>query len=307
MLLVTQKCHYPVRECALLRQLGPTAQSLLVGVLFLLTLLVVGVDSWAVGSTGVASTKVGAGVQPNYSAGDSTLDAFDQGLALLLDKGMIASGYEFEDVYLIDQRKIQRQILGPGSIGQLLVLNERLHRERPPEELAATIVAKMKIFGEPAGEIELRWHPSQNFLAMAAGMLLYRLDRAFWAPEIVRKSFPHWFVAEPKQERFSLRWHSITKVLTLSKAKPEIDFLIKIIHEAQVLNPDVDELEAHGAVSYFAESKTNKTIFVYDVASTFPGAQHCQQRIYTNFNPFTKDLSQLRGQLNCQWPDLEAP
>lgn len=231
------------------------------------------------------------------------LSIYERAIVYLLDKGVPSTGYQFEDTFVV-KGKDASVTYGPLSIGKALVLNEKFNREVGPSEFAAMIVSKIKIRGDAAGEIVLRWHPSQSFLALAAGLVMYRLDRAYPWPQFLLDLVPKWFDPQPKHEPFVLEWHHLTQLLTVKKQRPELNFLENVIREMQVLNSDVDDVSANGMITYYGDTATNKTIFIFEVTSEFPGALRCSQHVRSNYNPFTQELRHAQGRVNCDWADL---
>lgn len=231
------------------------------------------------------------------------LNWYDQALAYLLNKGIVSSGYSFQDTVLVSTTDPQLELTGVLSIGEILVLNEKMSRELAPNEFAATVRSRLKVRDEAAGDVLLRWHPSQGFLAMATGMLMYRLDRAYLSPDWLRNWKPEWFEPKARSEPFELEWNHLKQLLEMKRPKSELRFLINVIKEMQLLNPDVDSGLAQGKVTYFADAKTNHTIFIYDIKSQFDGALACRQTVRTDFNPFTKEFRKAQGRLRCDWPD----
>ncbi len=232
-----------------------------------------------------------------------SLSFYERSLAYLLDQGISATGYSFEETSVVVD-STPGLSYGPLTVGKALVINEKLSREGDATHFAAFIKTKVKIWGDEAGELAVRWHPSQSFLALAAGLLMYRMDRAYPWPQFLMDWFPEWFRPDIRQEPFELEWHKVTKLLAVKKQRPELQFLVKVIHEMQTFHPEVDDLSAVGMVSYFGDAVSNKTIFIFEVSTDFSGALRCHQQVRSNYNPFAKDLRHIQGRLKCDWPEL---
>ncbi|MGZ3804049.1 MAG: hypothetical protein ACXVB4_07570, partial [Pseudobdellovibrionaceae bacterium] len=242
---------------------------------------------------------LGLGLSPNLGSAEiqPTLNLMDKSLTYILDKGLAYTGYRFEEVFL-RLKSDPEHPLGPLSMGQAMIFNEKIHRDVGVNEFAASISFHAKFKGSPIGELSLHWHPSQSFLSLAAGFLLYRFDRAYIWPQFLLSNFPGWFVPEPKHEPFEFQWQHADLLLKVEKLKPELQIFANLLREMQDLNPQVDEFSAKGFVNYFGLAKNNKTVFIIQVTSEFPGALRCQQELRTDYNPFTNDLSHAKGKLS---------
>jgi hypothetical protein len=229
------------------------------------------------------------------------LDWYDRSLAFLLDRAIGLTGYECRDTQL-SFLKNPGPVLNVASLGEALVANEKIHRNRAPEDFAAAIPCQLSYEREPLGTVTLRWHPSRGFLAFITGFAFYRLDRAYLWPQVLLNEFPGWFPPEVKHEPFEMEWHELHWLMASRADRPELNFLKEVVTSMRLFNPDADEYSGKGRVTYYGHAPTNKTIFVFEVANAYPGALSCEQHLQTNYNPFSDSVQVVRGKVGCLWP-----
>ncbi|MEY4615973.1 MAG: hypothetical protein RJB66_933 [Pseudomonadota bacterium] len=232
------------------------------------------------------------------------LNFYERSIAYAVDKMVRAVGYEFDDVYVVSLRNSTDR-RGPMTLGEALLVNEELHRGVSRNQFVAMMTMSVKVNERTYGYVNLKWNPSQNLLAMIAGAILFRLDRAYASPQFILHQFENWFAPHLTVEPFTLEWFDVGKVLEAPEEEHELDFVANVVREMRLLNPDVNSVTAKGNAMYYGDRKKNRTQFVFEIITDFPGALLCTQRVRTDYNPFAKGVRAVNAKVDCQWSTSE--
>lgn len=237
--------------------------------------------------------------------GPSGLNIYERGIAYAIDKAVASIDYDFEDVLVVTHENPVKQF-GPMSIGEAMMVNEQLHRGVSPNQFVASMVMNVTVKGHPYGKAKVRWNPSRDLMSLVVGMLLFRLDRSYVWPQFVLDRFPNWFKPQMHAEPFEIDWYEIGQLLDAPEDEEELDFLSNIVTEMRILNPEVNSLSARGNVIYYGDRRMNRTQFVFEVITDFPGALACEQRVRTDYNPFAEQARVVKGAVACRWSEFES-
>lgn len=234
------------------------------------------------------------------------LSNYEKAIAFSVDRIVLSLGYQLKDVYVVSLKDPSDR-RGPMSFGEALLVNEELHRGVPFSKFLAYMTMQVKVSGHEYGEIHLRWNPSRNLLSMIIGSLLFSFDRAYVWPQFVLNHFDRWFKPQMNVEPFEIEWFDIGKVLEAPEEEHELDFVANIVREMRLLNPEVNYLKASGNAMYYGNRTTNRTQFIFEIKTYFPGALACTQKVRTDYNPFAKSAREVKAAVSCHWAEMSEP
>ena len=230
------------------------------------------------------------------------LNFYERTLAQAIDHVVAAIDYEFDDVIVVSDRDSGKQF-GPMPFGEALILNEKLQRGVGADRFVATLNMTVKVKGYYYGRVKARWNPSRTLSALIFGVALFRLDRAYVWPQFILDHFSNSLQPRMHREPFEIEWYELDQLLDAPEEEVELDFLSNIIREMRLINPEVDSFRAKGNVLYFGDRRLNRTQFVFEVITDFPGALACEQRVRTDYNPFVEEARVVKGVVSCRWSD----
>lgn len=190
-------------------------------------------------------------------------------LANVLDFGFTQKDMEFTDTYLVLTNEVPEKKLGPMTMGEALVENERLHRNLESNQVTAYIETDLAIEKKPLGRFQIAWHPSKSFYLLATSLIYYPMDRAYLSPQYLREKFPDYFKPEYHKEQF--------KIVKVDKS----------YHLGLNVN-----------LAYHGDPVTNKTIFNFELSTDDKTILPCKSQLETDYNPSAPEFH-LKGNLSC--------
>jgi hypothetical protein len=225
-------------------------------------------------------------------------DYADLAYIKLIDYSLARSYLQFTEIYYKTNQE-DSEAIGPLSIGQALVLNEKESAKIPNKGFAGTIYLKLKIHHEDAGHISLQWHPSLELLPLLLKLLLFRFDRAYIWPQYLLNKLPAWFEPNLKKDLIQIDWQHLEEFLAVKNQTSDLQYLANLIKQMQLVNPNLDSMQIQGVIAHFGRSQQNKTIFILNLDYNFTNTLNCKQKIRSDYNPYSKDLQHLQNQTKC--------
>jgi hypothetical protein len=217
----------------------------------------------------------------------------------LIDYSLKTNYLEFKDIYYLPNSDWGQKI-GPLSIGQALVLNYNAYQKPTVTDFAGKIATQLKVNGEAAGNIELKWRPSSDILAMLINIILFRADRAYIWPQALLDKVPSWFNPKPKSDHIEIIWHDINELITVKNQIPYLQYLVNLLKEIQFFNPDLNSFQLKGLITHFGLPPKNKTLFILDLNYLFETTISCKQSLRSDYNPYSHDLQHLQNKMQCK-------
>ena len=231
------------------------------------------------------------------------LNTYDRFVAYLLDKTISKSGYSFKETFVKINSADNNQLSNSLSIGEALVINEKLNRNIAKDKFANSIITKIYVDDEFLGDFIFQWHPSKSFLMFALGFLLYRFDQAYLWPQFLVDKFPSLINDKITNDPLIIEWNKMSALTKMSKRPIEFENLALIFQKIQLINPSVDSMKLDGFIGTKSDLTTNTTRFLLNFQIQFPETMKCIQQIESDYNPFRKKLSQIKGFYNCESTD----
>jgi hypothetical protein len=195
-------------------------------------------------------------------------------LAKTLDFGFHQKDLEFTETYLIyiDEKRgdeENRKKMGPLTMGEALVENERLHQDIAPDQVIAYIETDITSEKKALGRFQIAWHPSKSFYLLASSLIYFPMNRAYLSPDFLRKQFPEYFEPEYHNENFKIN---------------------KIDGDSHI--------GLFVSLTYHGDPVTNKTIFNFELNTDDKTILPCKSQLETDYNPSAPEFH-LKGNLSC--------
>ena len=224
------------------------------------------------------------------------LNFYENSMAELIDSGFELIGYQFNETSFVSNIDLGGKTFSSITMGQALILNEKLTRSTPKDKYAGVINSKIKIEDIPLGEIQLYWRPSQSPFGMILSAFKYRLGRAFLLPQAPTEQS----IQKNIHDYFVIKWQSVNILNTISDSKIELNFVKSFVLNAQKENLEVDTFVIQGKIIRNSDRKLNKVNYTFDLLAEQTGVFQCRNRIDTDFNPYSTDNSYLKGRTVCK-------